>query len=65
MAVYMGAGPSVMYAAKALEAVDQFLPAGSAHVGFYSYGEISPAGGWCSRLHNQTLTASVLWERPG
>ncbi len=24
MAVYMGAGPSVMYAAKALEAVDQF-----------------------------------------
>ncbi len=26
MAVYMGAGPSVMYAAKALEAVDQFTP---------------------------------------
>jgi AhpD family alkylhydroperoxidase len=26
MAVYMGAGPSVMYAAKALEAVDQFAP---------------------------------------
>ena len=24
MAVYMGAAPSVMYAAKALEAVDQF-----------------------------------------
>jgi len=47
-----------------LEAVDQFLPAGSAHVGFYSYGEISPAGGRCSRLHNQTLTVSVLWERP-
>jgi AhpD family alkylhydroperoxidase len=27
MAVYMGAGPSVMYAAKALEAVDQLTPA--------------------------------------
>jgi AhpD family alkylhydroperoxidase len=26
MAVYMGAGPSVMYAAKALEAVDQIAP---------------------------------------
>lgn len=26
MAVYMGAGPSVMYAAKALEAVDQLTP---------------------------------------
>ena len=47
-----------------LEAVDQFLPAGRAHVGFYSYGEISPAGGRRSRLHNQTLTVSVLWERP-
>ncbi|MFY8082324.1 MAG: FIST signal transduction protein [Rubrivivax sp.] len=47
-----------------LEAVSQFLPEGSAHVGFYSYGEISPAGGRCSRLHNQTLTVSVLWERP-
>jgi hypothetical protein len=47
-----------------LEAVVEFLPAGSAHVGFYSYGEISPAGGRCSRLHNQTLTVSVLWEQP-
>jgi hypothetical protein len=28
MAVYMGAGPSVMYAAKALEAVDQLSPPG-------------------------------------
>jgi AhpD family alkylhydroperoxidase len=26
LAIYMGAGPSVMYAAKALEAFDQFLP---------------------------------------
>ena len=27
IAIYMGAGPSVMYAAKALEAFDQFSPA--------------------------------------
>ena len=26
LAIYMGAGPSVMYAAKALEAFDQFMP---------------------------------------
>jgi hypothetical protein len=48
-----------------LEAAVQLLPPGSAQVGFYSYGEISPAGGACSRLHNQTMTVSVLWERPG
>jgi hypothetical protein len=47
-----------------LELVSQRLPLGSAQVGFYSYGEISPAGGRCSRLHNQTMTVSVLWERP-
>jgi hypothetical protein len=47
-----------------LEAAGPLLPAGSGHVGFYSYGEISPAGAGASRLHNQTLTVSVLWERP-
>ena len=47
-----------------LEAAGPLLPAGSGHVGFYSYGEISPAGARASRLHNQTLTVSVLWERP-
>lgn len=47
-----------------LEPVSLRLPPGSAQVGFYSYGEISPAGGACSRLHNQTMTVSVLWERP-
>lgn len=30
MAIYMGAGPSVMYAAQALEAFDQFAGAGEA-----------------------------------
>ena len=47
-----------------LELLSQWLPPGSAQVGFYSYGEISPAGGRRSRLHNQTMTVSVLWERP-
>jgi hypothetical protein len=31
-------------------------------VGFYSYGEISPAGGCDSRRHNQTMTVTVLSE---
>ncbi len=48
-----------------LELVSQRLPPGSVQLGFYSYGEISPAGGRRSRLHNQTMTMSVLWERPG
>ncbi|MEI8264971.1 MAG: FIST N-terminal domain-containing protein [Betaproteobacteria bacterium] len=52
------------YTEEELETVGQCMPAGSGHVGFYSYGEISPAGGSTSRLHNQTLTVSVLWERP-
>ena len=47
-----------------LEAARPLMPVGSAHVGFYSYGEISPAGACASRLHNQTLTVSVLWEQP-
>ncbi len=39
------------------------LPAGSAHVGFYSYGEISPAAvRRTSELHNQTMTVTVLGE---
>jgi hypothetical protein len=45
-----------------LETIGHALPAGSGHVGFYSYGEISPVGGCGSRLHNQTLTLTVLVE---
>lgn len=46
-----------------LEAALELLPAGSAQVGFYSYGEISPyASGRCD-LHNQTLTLTTLSER--
>jgi hypothetical protein len=37
--------------------------AGCAHVGFYSYGEISPTQrGGAADLHNQTLTVTVLAE---
>jgi len=45
-----------------LEAVVDTLPAGSALVGFYSYGEISPyAFGSCD-LHNQTMTLTTISE---
>ena len=38
-------------------------PQGSAHVGFYSYGEITPAKfGGVSELHNQTMTVTVFSE---
>lgn len=46
-----------------LEAVDDGVDLGSAQVGFYSYGEISPAvGGGVSNLHNQTMTVTVFSE---
>ncbi len=44
------------------EATLDILPPGTAQVGFYSYGEISPhATGRCD-LHNQTMTLTVLSE---
>jgi hypothetical protein len=45
-----------------LESALDGLPEGSAQIGFYSYGEISPAGGCESRLHNQTMTVTALYE---
>jgi hypothetical protein len=45
-----------------LERVMEALPAGSAQVGFYSYGEISPlVSGGCD-LHNQTMTLTTIAE---
>jgi hypothetical protein len=38
------------------------LPAGSAQVGFYSYGEISPSGVATCNLHNQTMTLTTIRE---
>jgi hypothetical protein len=45
------------------EAVADQLPSGSAHAGFYSYGEIAPANGSAhAELHNQTMTVTVFAE---
>lgn len=45
-----------------LERAAAALPADSAQVGFYSYGEISPfASGQCD-LHNQTMTITTISE---
>lgn len=47
-----------------VETVVDGSPPGAAHVGFYSYGEISPVlgGSGASELHNQTMTVTVLDE---
>ena len=45
-----------------VEAVFDVLPKGTAQIGFYSYGEISPyATGHCD-LHNQTMTLTTISE---
>lgn len=47
-----------------LVATRDVLPDGCELLGFYSYGEIAPsAGGFCD-LHNQTMTVTVVAERP-
>jgi hypothetical protein len=46
-----------------VESVLETAPSGAGHVGFYSYGEISPAAaGGASDLHNQTMTVTVFSE---
>ncbi len=46
-----------------VETIVAGLPVCSAHVGFYSYGEISPAlEGGSSDLHNQTMTITLFSE---
>jgi hypothetical protein len=46
-----------------VETVDDSAPVQSGHVGFYSYGEISPSlDGGVSDLHNQTMTVTVFSE---
>ena len=46
-----------------IESIVAGLPQGAAHVGFYSYGEISPnSDGGASELHNQTMTVTVFSE---
>ena len=47
-----------------VESVLEAAPAGTRHVGFYSYGEIAPGtAGAASDLHNQTMTVTVFSER--
>lgn len=46
------------------EVVNHFGP-GTPHVGFFSYGEISPLVGSACELHNQTVTLTVFAERRG
>jgi len=45
-----------------LEATHALLPQGSVQVGFYSYGEISPARSGVCELHNQTMTLTIVSE---
>jgi hypothetical protein len=46
-----------------IETVLDSAPRRAGHVGFYSYGEISPAvAGGSSELHNQTMTVTVFSE---
>ncbi|HUG24456.1 FIST signal transduction protein [Piscinibacter sp.] len=46
-----------------IETVLEGAPLRAAHVGFYSYGEISPSvPGGASELHNQTMTVTVFSE---
>ena len=48
-----------------LEAVRDVLPKAAVQIGFYSYGEISPAQpSGISDLHNQTMTVTIFSEMP-
>jgi hypothetical protein len=51
------------YVEDELEAVLDFLPAGTQQVGFYSYGEISPQSTGHCDFHNQTMTLTTIWEQ--
>jgi len=45
-----------------IEAVLDNAPPRTTHVGFYSYGEISPGFNRCAELHNQTMTVTAFGE---
>lgn len=45
------------------EAALEVLPKGTAQVGFYSYGELSPYHRGSCDLHNQTMTLTTISER--
>jgi hypothetical protein len=45
-----------------IEAAFDRLPSRSRQIGFYSYGELSPAGNGPCELHNQTMTMTTISE---
>lgn len=45
-----------------VEATMDALPINTQQVGFYSYGELSPTGALSCRLHNQTMTLTLISE---
>lgn len=45
-----------------LEAVVEKLSQNIKHIGYYSYGEISPLSDGKCDLHNQTMTLTLIWE---
>lgn len=45
-----------------VEATLEALPANTKQIGFYSYGELSPTGALACRLHNQTMTLTLISE---
>jgi hypothetical protein len=45
-----------------VEATLDALPDNTHQVGFYSYGELSPTGALICRLHNQTMTLTLISE---
>lgn len=45
-----------------VEATLDVLPPNTQQVGFYSYGELSPTGSLSCRLHNQTMTLTLISE---
>lgn len=47
-----------------LETVMHRLPPDAAMAGFYSYGEIAPHNGGYAALHNQTMTLTLIREKP-
>ncbi|MCA9292717.1 MAG: FIST C-terminal domain-containing protein [Phycisphaerales bacterium] len=48
-----------------LDEVLDALPANTSQIGFYSYGELSPLADSPCELHNQTMTLTLIAERPG
>lgn len=51
------------FAEEEIETVADALGPNATVTGFYSYGEFAPGGNAACRLHNQTMTVTILEER--